>query len=95
MIPTLIAAGLAKVPWKRWMPPLVIGETIWTGSLVITGFYATEAIKQVEKGIHYIGIGGSILFVLAISIWILRKFIGKSEDFRDVGVGNDPPNTKQ
>jgi membrane protein DedA with SNARE-associated domain len=85
MIPSLFAAGLAKVPLKRWVPALLFGETLWTGTLVITGFYATEAIKQVAKGVHYIGIAGSIIFVLLIVYWVLRYFIRRSEEFRDVG----------
>ena len=94
MIPTLIAAGLAKVPMRRWLPALLLGETLWTGMLVITGFYATEAIKQVEKGIHYVGIGGSILFVLVIFFWIMRRYVRKSEDFRDVEMNNDNGNNE-
>jgi membrane protein DedA with SNARE-associated domain len=86
MIPSLIAAGLAKVPIKRWAPALLVGETIWTGSLVLTGFYATEAIKQVAKGVHYIGIAGSIIFVLVIGFWIIRHFVQRSEEFRDVNI---------
>lgn len=88
MIPSLIAAGLAKVPYRRWLPTLVLGETLWTGTLVITGYYATEAIKQVEKGVHYVGIGGSILFILVILFWVARRYVRKSEDFRDVEMNN-------
>ena len=47
MIPSLIAAGLIKVPWKRWFPALFAGEMIWTGSLMLVGYFATEAIKKV------------------------------------------------
>jgi len=35
MIPSLIAAGLVKAPWRRWFPAVFGGEVIWTGSLVI------------------------------------------------------------
>ena len=94
MIPSLIAAGLAKVPLKRWVPALILGETLWTGTLVITGFYATEAIKQVAKGVHYIGIAGSIIFVLLIGYWVLRHFIRRSEEFRDVGEFDNKKSSK-
>jgi multidrug transporter EmrE-like cation transporter len=36
---------------------------LWTGSLVLIGFYATEAIKRVEMGVEYAALGGSIVFV--------------------------------
>jgi len=84
MIPSLIAAGLAKVPLKKWLPALLIGETLWTGTLVLCGYYATEAIKQVEKGIHYVGIGVSLLIILGIIIWVTRHYIKKDEDIKSV-----------
>jgi membrane protein DedA with SNARE-associated domain len=64
MIPALIAAGLVKAPWKRWFPAIFTGEILWTGSLVIIGFYATEAIKRVEQGVEYAALGGAVVFVI-------------------------------
>jgi len=64
MIPALIAAGLLKAPWRRWFPAIFTGEMLWTGSLVIIGFYATEAIKRVERGVEYAALGGAVFFVL-------------------------------
>jgi len=90
MIPSLIAAGLAKVPIKKWLPALLIGETLWTGSLVLCGYYATEAIKQVEKGVHYIGIGVSIFIILGIGIWVVRHFIKEDKDIVEI---NDSTNS--
>ena len=66
VIPSLIAAGLVRVPWKRWFPPLFSAEMIWTGSLVLIGYYATEAIKRVEQGVEYLVLTISVLFVLFI-----------------------------
>ena len=68
MIPALIAAGLVKVPWRRWFPAIFTGEMLWTGSLVIIGFYATEAIKRVEKGVEYAALGGAVIFVIFLVI---------------------------
>jgi membrane protein DedA with SNARE-associated domain len=68
MIPALIAAGLVKAPWKRWFPAIFSGEMIWTGSLVLIGFYATEAIKRVEMGVEYAALGGTIIFVLFLVV---------------------------
>jgi len=74
MIPALIAAGLVKAPWKRWFPALFIGEMIWTGSLVIIGFYLTEAIKRVELGIEYLALGGAVIFVVFLFM-LLRRMV--------------------
>ena len=76
MIPSLIAAGLVKVPWRRWFPALFAGEMIWTGSLMLIGYYATEAIKRVEQGVEYLILGLSIVFVLFI-LWMVRRLLGK------------------
>jgi membrane protein DedA with SNARE-associated domain len=76
MIPSLIAAGLMKVPWRRWFPALFAGEMIWTGSLVLIGFYATEAIKRVEQGLEYLMLALALFFVLFM-ILIVRRVFGK------------------
>ena len=77
MIPALIAAGLVKAPWKRWFPAVFGGEMIWIGSLVLIGFYATEAIKRVEMGVEYAALGGTVVFVLFM-LFVGRRFVKHS-----------------
>jgi membrane protein DedA with SNARE-associated domain len=74
MIPSLLAAGLAKSPWRRWFPFLLLGETIWTGSLVLLGYYATEAIKRVEADVKVAALAASVglLFLL---LYLVRRSI--------------------
>jgi membrane protein DedA with SNARE-associated domain len=84
MIPSLIAAGLVKARWRRWFPAVFGGEIIWTGSLVLIGYYATEAIKRVEQGLEYIILAGSLAFVIFM-LFMSRKImranaIDKEED---------------
>jgi membrane protein DedA with SNARE-associated domain len=66
VIPSLIAAGLLRIPWRRWFPGLILAETLWTGSLVLIGFYTTEAVKRVEQWVEYAALGVSLLFVVAV-----------------------------
>ena len=66
VIPSLIAAGLLRIPWKRWFPALILAETLWTGSLVLIGYYTTEALKRVEQRIEYIALAASIIFVVLV-----------------------------
>jgi len=63
VIPTLIAAGLVKVRWRRWFPAVVFGEVICTGSLVLVGYFTGEAIMRVEKSVEYLYLGLSLVFV--------------------------------
>jgi membrane protein DedA with SNARE-associated domain len=74
MIPSLIAAGLVKVPWRRWFPALFAGEMVWTGSLVLIGYYATEAIKRVEQGVEYTILALSLVFVIFM-LWKGRHLL--------------------
>jgi membrane protein DedA with SNARE-associated domain len=83
MIPALIAAGLVKAPWKRWFPAIFSGEMIWTGSLLLIGFYATEAIKRVERGVEYAALGGTIIFVIVLIILgrkVLKQYYDENLD---------------
>jgi membrane protein DedA with SNARE-associated domain len=72
MIPSLITAGLLKVPWRRWFPALAGGEVIWTSSLVLVGYYATEAIKRVEMFMEYAILGLALVFVVFM-LWMGRR----------------------
>ena len=76
VIPTLIAAGLVRIPWKRWFPAIFTGEMIWTGSLVLIGFFTTEAMKRIEKGMGYVILAASVVFVFAM-LWLLHRFLTK------------------
>ena len=76
MIPSLIAAGLVKVPWRRWFPALFAGEMLWTGSLMLVGYFATEAIKQVQQGVEYLILALSLIFIVFI-VWIGRRVLRK------------------
>jgi len=79
VIPALIAAGLVKVPLKKWFPAVFGAEMIWTGALVLIGFYTTEAIKRVERGLEYAILLASALFVVFL-FWLVRRVLGKAEE---------------
>ncbi len=68
-IPALIAAGLLRIPWKRWFPWFVLAEIMWTGSLVLIGFYTTQAIAHVAEGVEFVLLGASVLFVAVLILW--------------------------
>ncbi len=74
VIPSLIAAGLLRIPWKRWFPYFVVAECLWTGSLLLIGYYTTEALKRVEQGVEIAGLAFSIAFV-AFMIFAGRRLL--------------------
>ena len=72
IIPSLIAAGMARVPWRRWFPPVLAGEVIWTGSLVLIGYYATQLVGKVARDVRYLAGIGIVVF-LAVLVWSIRR----------------------
>jgi membrane protein DedA with SNARE-associated domain len=68
---------------RRWLPFLAIAETLWTGSLVIIGYYATESMKQIQNGIQYVFLLGSIVFVIFIAWIVLRRYIQTKTSYRE------------
>ncbi len=89
IIPTLIAAGLVKTPWRKWFPALVAAGMIWTASLVLVGYYATEAIKGVEEGVEYFILFGSAFFLVSL-LWMGRRML-KEQEVR-IGEADDNDN---
>lgn len=80
VIPTLVAAGLSRVSWRKWFPVVFIGETIWTGALLLLGYFATAAIQQIERGLQV------VLLVIPFSllilvIWYLPRYIREQDPF--------------
>ena len=72
-IPTLVATGLAKVPMRRWLPFLMAGETLWTGSLVLLGFFFGKYVRRLERGAEVFALVGGLLFAAAVIYYISRQ----------------------
>ena len=73
VIPTLIAAGLARVPFKRWFGVLFTAECIWTGSLVLVGYYFGYLIQRIETNLRWASLGGGLLFIIIVGIYLSRR----------------------
>jgi membrane protein DedA with SNARE-associated domain len=78
VIPSLIAAGLVKAPWRRWFPALLAAETLWTGSLVLIGYFTTESLIRVERGMELFVLAGSVIF-LSLMFWFGRNVLKTGE----------------
>lgn len=82
MIPSLLAAGVAKVPMRKWLPTLLIGETIWTGALVLIGYHGTKMLTSISKGIEYVLLGASLVF-LSVMVYFIRRALRASGAFEE------------
>lgn len=72
-IPTLVTTGLARVPMRRWLGVLVVSETLWTGTLVVLGFYFGRYAQTLERGIELIAMGGVFIFAVLLIFYISRQ----------------------
>ena len=73
VVPTLIAAGLARVAWRRWIWILLLAESIWTGSLVLAGYYYGQYILHIENGMKWISIGSTAILLIGLGIYLTRR----------------------
>lgn len=73
VVPTLIAAGLARIPWKRWLGLLVLAEGIWTGGLVLGGYYYGQYILHIENNLKIISIAATLIMIIGLGIYFLRR----------------------
>jgi membrane protein DedA with SNARE-associated domain len=75
-VPTIVAAGLSRLPWRRWFPPLMTAEVLWSGGLVLFGYYAAESFHQIQNDFHYLAwlFGAAFLLLL---IWWLHRVISR------------------
>jgi membrane protein DedA with SNARE-associated domain len=71
-IPALIAAGLARVPWRRWFSTVVAGEILWTGSLVLIGYNLTFSLRRMEVGLQILAIAGIMIFAALVVRYLVR-----------------------
>jgi membrane protein DedA with SNARE-associated domain len=79
-VPALIAAGLTRLAWRRWFPIVFVAEMLWTTMLMLIGYYATGAIIQrVDRGVLYLVMGFSILFIIML-FWFIPRAMRQEEE---------------
>ena len=79
IVPTLVAAGMARVRWQKWFPVVFLVETLWSILLVWFGYHTTAFIQDFEQTLHAIGVAVLVGAVAFVSMRILRKRIDQKE----------------
>jgi membrane protein DedA with SNARE-associated domain len=79
IVPTLVAAGMARVPWRRWFPVVFVVETLWSILLVWVGFHTTAYIQAFEHSLQAIGVGVLVALAIFGTMRFLRKRIDQQE----------------
>jgi membrane protein DedA with SNARE-associated domain len=75
VIPTLVATGLARIPIRRWLATLILAESIWTGSLVLAGYYFGYYLQNFARDIRWLTLGSSTILLILLCIYLLRRRI--------------------
>ena len=69
---TLITAGLAHIPFRRYMLLNFLGQFIWTGILIALGYFFGNLYVTIEKGFGRMSAVAAVIVTLAIAYGIIR-----------------------
>jgi membrane protein DedA with SNARE-associated domain len=79
VIPALVAAGLAKVPWRRWFGVLFLAECMWTGFLVLVGHYFGQYVQTLERDLKWVSLVGAAIFVILLIAYLAKRHSVEAE----------------
>lgn len=78
VIPVLVAAGMARVPFRRWFPIVLLGELLWVPALAVIGYQTTEVVRRVELGLHYLPVAGCAALLVLMLVAARRLKAGRA-----------------
>lgn len=64
IIPALIATGLGRVSWRRWLPALAAAELIKSGLLLLIGYFFGSLVLQFEDALTLLPFAITLLILL-------------------------------
>lgn len=73
---TLITAGIAKVPFKKYLVFNVAGQFVWTAALLAIGYSFGNIYTSIDKGFRDVALVAIIVMALAI-VYGFGKYINK------------------
>ena len=71
-VPALLAAGLTQTPWRRLLGVVVLAEIAWIGGLNALGYWGWRHLQGVRTGLRYLGTGGVLLMLFAVTLLARR-----------------------
>ena len=81
VIPALVAAGMARMPFRRWFSIVLLGELLWVPALAVIAYQTTEVVRRVELGLHYLPLAGGLAFVV-LMVTASRRMKARRADGR-------------
>jgi membrane protein DedA with SNARE-associated domain len=73
-VATLIAAGAARIPFKKYLSINLAGQFVWTGFLIGAGYFLGNIYTLVDKSLRWAFIGGLIV-IAAFAVFGFSKFV--------------------
>lgn len=73
-IPTLVATGLTRVPLRRWVGMLVLGELIKSAVLLSAGYYCLLGIQHLSEGSNPVFMALAAVVIISLGmVWFKRR----------------------
>ncbi|MGC8668148.1 MAG: DedA family protein [Chthonomonadales bacterium] len=71
-VPALVAAGVCRVSYRRWLPYGIAAEALWTGTLVTLGYTLSAYIQRLTHGIQILAAASAAVFVPVMLVLVIR-----------------------
>lgn len=72
-VPAVIAAGSAGLPMRRWLPFSFAIEILFTVPLLFAGYFATDALTQIEGGLSYALGALGVIVTLGVVYFVVKS----------------------
>ncbi len=73
-IPVLIAAGSARIPFRRFMTYDTVGQLLWTGLLMSIGYFFGNFYVTLNQGFKIISLVSGVI-MLVLGLWGIRLYL--------------------
>ncbi len=68
-VPALLAAGIARVPWRKILGAVLLGETLWIALLLGVGYFLWTRSGALAMSVRVAGVIGMLVF----GAWVIHK----------------------
>lgn len=72
VIPTLITAGMARVPWLSLAPVHLLAEVAWSGGLVLAGFYLGDYLAGLQDSLQTLAAVGGAASMVTLGLPLVK-----------------------
>lgn len=87
-IPVLISTGVARISWRRWVPIVLVSNTVISLVWVFVGFTMASRINQIESGMRYVVFAVSVVAIV-VAVTFLRRWLSRTDLIADLDEKQD------